>query len=209
MIVVDNNSQILVYIVNFNTTKLTNDCIKSIIAKLKSVDYNIVVFDNSTTIPFVCDAENKHKVTVLDNTNGDIIDFESVLKDSVDFDIYKYYQHLDTSRHGTLKHSYTIDYILKTTPADKILLFDSDTILLKDVDFISDDIITAANVVECANGIVKRFTPFIQYFNVEMIRKNSLSYFDKNRIMFGNNSIMKYYFHYDTGAAFFENCAKL
>lgn len=152
---------ILIYIVNFNTTKLTNDCIQSILSNVTSFDPKIVIFDNSTTEKFVCAHEHENSVSIIDNTTYQIIDFDKVLKDSVDYGIYKYYQRLDTSCHGTLKHSYTIDHILKTTDAKKMLLFDSDTILLRDIDFISDEIVTAAGTIDCVPGIVTRFAPFV------------------------------------------------
>ena len=59
--------------VNFNTPELVDALIKSIYKNsgVPEKDINIIVFDNSDKRPFVSD-----KVTVLDNTKGQIIDFD-------------------------------------------------------------------------------------------------------------------------------------
>jgi len=48
--------------------------------------------------------------------------------------------------------------------------------------------------------------PFIQYFNAPMIKKHGIRYFDKDRIMFGNNPNNA--FTYDTGCSFYEDVLK-
>jgi GT2 family glycosyltransferase len=65
------NGKINIMIVNFNTQILTDICIQSINKHTKNT--NIYVFDNSDKQPFINTFGN---VTVLDNTNGQIINFE-------------------------------------------------------------------------------------------------------------------------------------
>ena len=64
-----------VAIVHFNTPELTEACILSI-RKHGGKDYHITVFDNSDQRPFTMKMDG---VTVLDNTKGQIVDFDSLL----------------------------------------------------------------------------------------------------------------------------------
>ena len=49
------SSYVTICICNFNTTDLTNNCIVSIINKIKSFKYKIVVLDNSDKTKFELD----------------------------------------------------------------------------------------------------------------------------------------------------------
>ena len=64
-----------VAIIHFNTPELTEAAIKSI-RKQGGEKYRIVVFDNSDTRPF---EKPMRGVEVIDNTKGQIIDFEMEL----------------------------------------------------------------------------------------------------------------------------------
>lgn len=46
---------VTIAICNFNTTELTNNCIRSIIKNVKKVRYKLIVLDNSDKIPFIAD----------------------------------------------------------------------------------------------------------------------------------------------------------
>ena len=192
-----------IYIVNFNTTEITNDCIKSIIDKLHAFEYSIMVFDNSNARRFKLDSEiPKNKITIIDNYFGKLINFNDVLMDSVNVQHYNKVKQMNISKFGTLKHTYTIDYIIKHE--DKpFLLFDSDVKLLKDIDFIDDKYITIAGINHTEPKWPNRFFPYIQYFNVPMIKKYNICFFDKNRILFGASE--KNNLRYDTGSSFYED----
>lgn len=79
------NIMLHVFIVNFNTTQLTNVCIASILSNFKSTSHDITVIDNSNAIKF----ETPFKVNVIDNTCGQVIDFDSILSSDVDWQFYK------------------------------------------------------------------------------------------------------------------------
>ena len=64
-----------VAIVHFNTPELTEACIMSV-RKHGGMDYHITVFDNSDQRPFTANMEG---VTVIDNTKGQVIDFNKEL----------------------------------------------------------------------------------------------------------------------------------
>lgn len=105
---------------------------------------------------------------------------------------------LDQAKHGSLKHAYTIQYLLDHEKNNFIIL-DSDTEVLHDFDFIEDGYLTIASI--CRKTFVPRFVPFIQYFNVDLIKNYKIKYFDKYRILFGKN--LQTYFLFDTGCSFY------
>lgn len=151
-----------IYICNYNTTELTIALIYSILKNLKSFDYIINVFDNSDKIPFKLD-KFYDKINVIDNTNGKFIDFDKVVKENSNHSS-------SPNNHASLKHCYTIDYIIQFS-CQNFLLFDSDTILKQDIDFIDDSFITCASVCKQEPTYKNKFYPFIQYFNVNLIKK--------------------------------------
>lgn len=190
------NTKIGIYIVNFNTTELTNLLIKSILKFKHEFKYDIVVFDNSDKIKFFTNIDN---VKIIDNTKNQLIYFNKILLD------IRYKRLPSNNKYASFKHALTIDYILKNTPYSKILLFDSDTILKKKIDFVNSvSNISVISDIEF-NGKMFRFLPYICYFNIKDIRNHSISYFDINRILGGSNP--KNYF-YDTGASFFQDIVK-
>lgn len=193
-------SNIGIYICNYNTNTYTNNCIKSVIDKIKSFTYSIYVFDNSDKIIF----DNIYNVNVIDNTDSKILNFNKFIEGIKD---------TTKNNFGSLKHSLSIDYILKKSNHNNILLLDSDTILLRDIDFIDDNYITISDRKEFdykytnksgARLYKRRFLPFIQYFNKKKILENNLDYCDNNRIVGINTCDVLY----DTGASFYEDVLK-
>lgn len=168
-----------ILICNYNTNKLTNDCIRSIVKHIQSFKYKITIFDNSDVEPFQLDDDIDELVYVYDNTSSKYVNFDDVLKKS-EYDVRS------KNDFASLKHAYSIHYVLQTTRYSKILLFDSDTILLRDVDFINDMFITVASI-EYQNVENERlskeypgktrFCPFIQFFNVAKMNEHKLRYF--------------------------------
>lgn len=72
-------SKATIAVCNFNTTKLTNDCIRSVVKNVKGIDYKIVVLDNSNKEPFELDSNVKADIQVIDNTQGKYSDFDKLL----------------------------------------------------------------------------------------------------------------------------------
>lgn len=90
---------VTIAICNFNTTELTNACIKSLIACISSFKWKAIVLDNSNMLKFTADEAIRHCTTVLDNTNGKIINFDTVIS--------QFGKSFDET-HGSLRHAYSI-----------------------------------------------------------------------------------------------------
>lgn len=180
-----------IFVVNFNTTELTNICLKSIIKHTK-FPYHIVLLDNSTHIKFSLDNEITCPITIVDNTNDSLIDYKKIKE--------LFCKTPNIADHASLKHSVAIEWMIQNCRTQDLLLIDSDAILQKDIDFIDDNFATIAQVK--AEFGVPRFVPIVQYINVNSIRKHHISYFDPARMHGGINPEND---KYDTGAAFYEN----
>lgn len=190
-------SKINVFIVNFNTIDLTNICVRSIIKNCGLKDYSINVFDNSNKQPFA----TSYNVNIIDNTKGQLIDLEGLVLKNLNGIPYK------EGDYGSYKHCITIQYILDHY--DNVLLFDSDIVLKKKIDFIDEDVISAFGIeqrrIDSWGFLVeKRSVPFIHYFNTKKLRELNIRYFDNDRICCGSVP-RKTETVYDTGASFLED----
>lgn len=180
-------------IVHFNTPELTRATIQSIWKN--SPGCNITVFDNSTDKPFV----PIDGVTVIDNTKGQIIDFEEFLS---------HYPNKTPTKNnwGSAKHCYTIQKLWDYFP-DGFVLMDSDVLVKKDLSIFFDDAYAyAGEVYFNRNRIDKRtprLWPFLCWINVRMCRDNGVEYFDGKRNWKLYRDGNKWY---DTGASFLEDC---
>lgn len=208
--------QITIATCNFNTTQLTNNLLDSISLHFNSCEYNLIILDNSDVTQFKLDSTittntKCTNIQIIDNFKSKLLDFDKVLANSP----YKLMPH-NTNHYGSLKHAYSIQFLLDVCKTQFLLLFDSDTILLRDIDFISNDYITVADIEEYGKNDPRmnnkkylsktRFMPFIQLFNITKIRSHDIRYFDYSRIhgilapRRGN--------YYDTGASFYEDINK-
>ena len=175
--------------VNYNTQELTDACIKSV--NKMTPDCVIYVFDNSDKESFVNSYEN---VTVLDNTKGQIIDFEKWL---LKYPNSKKYGEA-TKICGSAKHCYTIE---------KCLSLIQDVLIKKDFsELYNKDYIYAGDVEMQPRSKIKRVFPFICYINSKMCLENNVHYFDEKKMhglfLSANGNA------YDTGAAFYLNAGK-
>lgn len=192
---------ITIAICNFNTTKLTNNCIRSINNNIKNYQYKIILLDNSNKEPFKLDDDNSKikNITILDNTKNQLINFSKVLKNCP----YRLSSQ-DINNYASLKHAYSIQYLLDICQTKFMLLFDSDTILLRDIDFINDSYITAATIEQYKKfNFQTRLVPYIQLFNLRIMNIFQIRYFDYSRIhgSLGPNNGNSY----DTGASFYAD----
>lgn len=180
-------------IVNYNTPQFIEKLIMSINKFVK--DAHITVFDNSDKLPFVNTFDN---VKVVNNTNGQIIDFDDFLN--------KYpkrnYSSAKSNNWASAKHCYTIQKCIDIAD-DNFILLDSDVILTKDVSELFDnDYIYVSEVLTQGNGL-KRVAPYLCYINVYKCKQNNVKYFDE-RYMHGLDATSSD--KYDTGGAFYINC---
>lgn len=186
-----------VAIVHFNTPELTRATILSLWKH--TPDCHVAVFDNSDRRPF----EPMEGVTLIDNTKGQIIDFDEFLsrfpnKGATD------------NNWGSAKHCYTIQKLWEYFPKGFVLA-DSDILFKKDITPMFDTSIAYGGTVYVNDRRklkkVPRLYPFLCWINVPMCKKAGVSYFDPDR-----NWMLKAtdnpYDLYDTGASFIEDCRK-
>lgn len=186
-----------VLIVNFNTQKLTDGCIKSL--NKHTPGCNIFVFDNSDKEPFVNTFDN---VTVIDNTKGQIINFNEWLAtyptNKKSFEA--------TRTRGSAKHCYTVETCLSLIP-DGFVLLDSDVLVKKDISSLWDDqYIYCADVITQPGTTIKRALPYICYINSKMCLENGVHYFDENYMHGLHKTTIGD--RYDTGSGFYLQAKK-
>ena len=182
----------VVAIINFNTPELTEAAIKSV-RKHGGKNYQIVVFDSSVTIdfpagqglpqrhyearPFTAKMDN---VTVLDNTQGQIIDFAKELAKFPD----RNPRHSACNDWGSTKHIMTVQKLWELIPNGFVLL-ESDVLLKASIDFMfnrSEGVIGHIQDPQRGNLYgTGRLLPLLCWMNVPMLTKCGARYFDPER----------------------------
>ena len=185
-----------VVIVNFNTQKLTECAIRSL--NKQTPGCKVYVFDNSDKYPFVNGFDN---VDVIDNTKGQLIDFDQIL------DQYQDKYPCPENNYGSARHCLTIDKCFDLFP-DGFLLMDSDVLVKKDVSVFFDDSSAWVGLVEIHknrwNIPLPRVLPYLCYINVRMLSENGIRYFNGEKMWFLSRTRPNML--YDTGCWFFEDC---
>ena len=187
-----------VAIVHFNTPELTEACILSI-RKHGGQDYHITIFDNSDERPFTTKMDG---VTIIDNTKGQVINFDSLLS--------QYPRCMATcNKWGSDKHMWSIQKLWEILP-EGFVLMDSDILLKANIDHLWQ-------TDQCAVGHVQspqpgnrmnlsRLVPMLCYINVPLCKKHGLTYFDPVRNwMLHSQSMGDKFNWYDTGCSFYED----
>ena len=186
-----------IVIIHYNTPRLTECLVRSINLFVK--DAVIYIFDNSDKEPFTAKFDN---VTLLDNTKGEIINFNKWLDNYKN----KNNSHGKVNGWGSAKHCYSIEKCMEIIK-DNFILLDSDVLLKKDISELFDDnIVYAGEIITQPFSSIKRVLPFITYINTKMCLDNGIHYFDDN-YMHGlyKSGIAD---RYDTGAGFYINASK-
>lgn len=180
--------------VHYNTPELTTAWARSI--KKWMPDANITVFDNSDRRPF----PEMEGVTVIDNTEQQVVDFDSLLE--------KYPQR-DTTRSqcGSVRHTMSVDMLWEYIP-EGFILFDSDTLLEKDISDWCDPEVAwigqvQAGMILGGHPFRQRLLPFCCWINVPMCKAAGIRYFDEKRTWKLVPSML-----YDTGASFYNDCRR-
>lgn len=186
-----------VVIVHYNTPDLMLALVKSI-RKFTS-GFHIYIFDNSDKEPFSCSGDD---ITIIDNTNGQIIDFDKweEEQDNIDQKIY------NRNKLASAKHSYSIQKCIELIDGDFILL-DSDVLLKKDISDIMDDRFCCVGMKEKLKERKERVLPFLCYINANKCNENNIKFFDKDRMIginYENEGNL-----YDTGASFLEDIKQI
>ena len=188
-----------ILIVNYNTTLLTQCCIKSV--NKFTPGCKIYVFDNSDKEPFVNIFKN---VEVIDNTKGQIINWEIFLE--------KYPNRFNSSayrnnNYASAKHCYTIQKCFDLIN-DNFILLDSDTLLKKDITELYDEryIYVADNEPQYGCQKLTRVIPYCCFINVKKCKELNINYFNEQRMhgLYYNEDGD----NYDTGSNFYVECEK-
>ena len=199
-----------VAIIHFNTPELTEAAIWSL-RKHGGEDWAVTIFDNSDRRPF---RVPKHKafgdVTIIDNTKGQIIDFDKELEKYPNRDPEQWAVERGCV-FGSAKHMMSVQWLMDNALKDAdFLLMDSDVLIKKDpsVMFMPQ---------ECAVGYIQtwqvainrghndRLCPFLLYINTPMCRKGGARFYDPNRCWGLNGDPTDKRNWYDTGASFLED----
>ena len=157
-----------IVIVHFNTPLLTECLIHSI--NHFTPNTNIYIFDNSDKEPFTAKFDN---VTIIDNTKGQIIDFDEWLKG-----FPNKVKNSPINNYGSAKHCYTIQKCMDILQKN-FLLMDSDILLKKDVsDFFKEDYVFVGQVRKNKSNGIGRVSPFLCFINTLMCNENNIKYFN-------------------------------
>ena len=190
-------------IVHYNTPEMTEAAILSL-RKQTGMLYAVTVFDNSDRRPFTAKMEG---VTVVDNTKGQIIDFEAELAKYPD----KCWELAWRSNYGSAKHIMSVQKLWELLP-DGFILMESDILLTRNINFLWDEQYAACGKVQWFRGRTQekdRLLPFLCYLNVPLLTANGAKYFDPARCWAlspgGMNNPANWY---DTGASVLEDIIK-
>lgn len=188
-----------VVIIHYNTPELTEAAIKSLNKTTEGC--HVIVFDNSDERPFVNTFDN---VEVIDNTKGQIIDFDSWL------DTFNDKEPSPGNNYGSAKHCYSVQWIIDHRK-NPFILMDGDILLQEDISALWDVEQAFIGRISCNTRrfgcVVNRVEPWLCYINVKMMRQYGFSYFNGrkmwNLVSDAPND------HYDTGAWFLEEVLRL
>lgn len=194
----------VVAIVHYNTPELTEATVLSL-RKHGGENYKVVIFDNSDERPWKRKMKN---VTVIDNTQGQVIDFDKELA--------KFPDRNDEIGvwgkcvHGSTKHMLSVQKLWELIPGG-FLLMDSDILLKQSVDFMfMFDQCCCGHVQDASKSGnpfgIARMVPMLCWINVPMCINGGARYFDPERtwgLLAGGRKNRNNW--YDTGAAFLED----
>lgn len=179
----ENCQKINCLIIHYNTPELTEACVKSI--NKHTPGCKIYIFDNSDTRPFTAYFDN---VNIIDNTKGQIINFEEWLKQFSNINEYT----RKANNLGSAKHTYSIQKCMEILNCPFILM-DSDILIKKDFSSLANKKYSAVGKIHKSKG-KPRLLPFLCYINCF-----SISYFDKDRCVGFDSPDGKFW---DTGASY-------
>lgn len=215
-----------VAIIHFNTPELTEAAILSL-RKHGGEDYQVIVFDNSTDLlvpagtggndpkqdtlikarPF----KKKMKgVKVLDNTKGQLIDFDKFLAEYPErnrsLGVWK------SSVWGSAKHIRTVQWLWDELQAPFILM-ESDTLLKRNINEMWQEQYSFVGYVQKnqhGNRFkVPRILPMLCFMNVPMFQKEGARYFDPDRCWGLKADANDRSNWYDTGACMLDEVLKM
>ena len=202
-------------IIHFNTPELTEACIMSI--RKQGCYWPVVVFDNSRSVVFPPGDGMKERtiearpftkkmdgVTVIDNTQGQVIDFDKELAKFPD----KHIPHGGVNNWGSDLHMMTVEKLWELLP-DGFILVESDVLVKTDIRSLwREEYSFCAYVQKHQEGNRfrrGRILPMLCYFNVPKFREEGVHYFDPDRSWMLHQGEENPLNWYDTGASLLED----
>lgn len=196
-------TQKTVAIIHYNTPMLTECAIKSL-RKHGGQMYRVVLFDNSDKTPFTT---RMRGVEVIDNTKGQIINFERELAK---------FPHRDRTigcakgcEFGSAKHIMTVQKLWELIP-DGFVLMESDILLKANIDEFFNEEYSVYGYWQKSQPHnpfgIGRMLPMLCWMNVPMLTKEGARYFDHSRtygLLEGGRANRNNW--YDTGAVLLED----
>jgi hypothetical protein len=190
-------------IINYNTPELTKAAILSV-RKHGGADYNVVVFDNSTDRPFITCMRD---VRVIDNTKGEIINFDEELEKFPQRD--RSIGCAKGCEFGSAKHMMTVQKLWELIP-EGFVLIESDILLKQNIDEFFDpgwSVVGYCQQSQPHNPFcIGRMLPMLCWMNVPLLTKFGARYFDPERtygLLAGGHDNRNNW--YDTGAVLLDD----
>lgn len=182
-----------VAIIHYNTPELTSACIDSLLRS--TPDCRVIVFDNSDKYRFPL----RKDVTVIDNTTGDIINFERLVS--------KYPNRRRTvNNHASSKHIASVDYLFDILK-DGFVLLDSDVLIKKDISVFFDEQYAWVGEIDEHPEFdfqSRRLLPFLLYINVPMLAKYGIRFWHEGMsYKLSHRGVAPFY---DTGGSLLFDC---
>ncbi len=177
-----------VLIIHYNTPELTEAAICSL--NKTTPGCHVYLFDNSDSKPFK--SRKLSNVTVIDNTKGQLIDFDALLENYPD----RWTSDTEKSNYGSMKHCKSVDYMMDELK-DGFVLMDSDVLLTRNICSFVDRSVAVTGVEFGKHGVVL-FQPFLCWVNVPMLQDNGIRYFNSEKMWALSNRKPDCW--YDTGA---------
>ena len=186
-------ARVTVCIVHYNTPRLTQCAIRSLWKHTPGV--GVIVFDNSDREPF----PKMDGVEIIDNTRGQIIDFDMWLAQFPD--------KLPTkNRWASAKHCYTVQWLINKR-RNPFVLMDSDVLVRQDISSFWQREQAFVGQIKPHSSIyrvtVDRVLPMLCFVNVPMIKRSGISFFHPQK-MYALTSLRPDC-AYDTGCWFLED----
>lgn len=168
-----------VVIVHYNTPELTEAAIMSL-RKHGGEGYHVTIFDNSDERPFRPSGKPLGTVAVIDNTRGQVIDFEKELAKWPERD--REYGCAKGCEFGSDKHMMSVQKCWELI-GKPFLLMDSDILIQDSVDFMFQENQCAVGMVSNGSGLVprERLVPYLLYINVPLCVERGARFFDPDR----------------------------
>lgn len=193
-----------VCIVHYNTPELTEAAILAL--RKTGTDWPVVVLDNSDRRPFT---KKMKGVKVLNNRNGQIVDFDAELEKRPD----KCWDMAKLSNYGSAKHMMSVQALWELVP-DGFILLESDALPIQNIEWLWQEEYAACGQVAWlsrrpTHKEADRLLPFLCYLNVPLLKANGAKYYDPDRcwaLQPGGRENPKNW--YDTGAPVLEDIIK-